>query len=92
MVRLAARLGGNGWRLCALRLHVLQPRSGTAVLAASPVPVSPLGAATARRIAWQAGAEGEVRVDDCCCARSALASLSMHPVPDRGGEVPLVRL
>ena len=90
--RLAARLGGNGWRLCALRLHVLQPLSGTAVLAASPVPVSPLGAATARRIARHAGAEGEVRVDDCCCARSALASLSMHPVPDHGRQVPLVRL
>jgi len=88
--RLAGRLAGNGWRLCALRLHVLTQAGDAAILAASPAPVSPLGAATARRIARQEGVEGEVRVDDCCCARAAAASMRFSPAS--GNEVPLVRL
>ncbi|KAF1698746.1 Hemin transport protein [Pseudoxanthomonas jiangsuensis] len=87
--RVAGRLGGAGWRVCALRLHVL-PREGAAALAASPAPVSALGAAAARRIARQEGAEGEVRLDDCCCARAAAASIGFSPAG--GSEVPLVRL
>lgn len=88
--RLAVRLGGSGWRLCALRLHVLAQAAGPAMLAASPAPVSPLGASTARRIARQEGAEGDVRVDDCCCARAAASWMEFSPAG--GSEVPLVRL
>ena len=88
--RLAGRLAGNDWRLCALRLHVLAQGAGPPALAASPAFVSPLGQATARRIARQEGAEGEVRQDDCCCARSATAAPRLSPAS--GSEVPLVRL
>lgn len=88
--RLAGRLGGNAWRLCALRLHVLAPRGGDPTLAASPAKVSPLGASTARHVARREGAEGEVRLDDCCCARATVATLQISPAS--GSEVPLVRL
>ncbi|KAF1686186.1 Hemin transport protein [Pseudoxanthomonas broegbernensis] len=87
--RLAGRLGGGDWRLCALRLHALPQSGWTAALAASPAPVSAVGVAIARRIARQEGAVGEVRLDDCCCAGAAVATgLS----PTGGSEVPLVRL
>ncbi len=42
------------------------------------------------RPARQQGAEGDVRVDDCCCARAAAASMEFSPAG--GSEVPLVRL
>ena len=88
--RLAGRLGGNGWRVCVLRLHVLAQTRAAPTLAASPAPVSALGVAAARRIARQEGAEGEVRLDDCCCAHAAAAALQISPAS--GSEVPLVRL
>ncbi|AKC86156.1 hypothetical protein [Pseudoxanthomonas suwonensis] len=88
--RLAGRLGGNGWRVCALRLHVLAQESHAATLAASPAPLSTLGLAAARRIARQEGAEGEVRLDECCCARAAAGPAQVSP--PSGGEVPLVKL
>lgn len=88
--RVAGRLAGNEWRLCALRLHALAPGDGLSLLVASPAVVSPLGVATARRVARQEGADGELRMDDCCCAQAAAASLGQAAVA--GSEVPLVRL
>ena len=88
--RLAGRLGGNGWRVCVLRLHVLAQSRTAPSLAASPAPVSTLGVAAARRIARQECAEGAVRLDDCCCAQAAAAALQISPAS--GSEVPLVRL
>lgn len=88
--RVAGRLAGNAWRLCALRLHALAPGGESPLLVAGPAAVSPLGVATARRVARQEGADGEVRVDDCCCARAAPGSLDLSPA--NGSEVPLVRL
>ncbi len=55
--RLALRLGGQGWRMCALRLLATDGGQG---LAASLMPLSPPGAITARRIAREEGAEGEL--------------------------------
>lgn len=69
--RMAGGLGGDGWRMCALRLHVAE--NGQA-LAASMATLSALGAAAARRIARVEGAQGEVWVDDCCCAGSGMNS------------------
>lgn len=69
--RLAGRLLGGQWQACVLRLHVVPAEVGGAVLAASLAMVSPLGAATARSIARSEGAEGNIRVDDCCRVRSA---------------------
>ena len=40
--------------------------------------------------ARQEGADGEVRVDDCCCAGSMAVSPELSPAS--GSEVPLVRL
>lgn len=58
--RLATRLGGEPWRMCALRLHA---RNGQA-LAASVASLSVLGATAARRIARVEGADGELWVDE----------------------------
>lgn len=58
--RLATRLGGEPWRMCALRLHVGEAQS----LAASLASLSGPGAAAARRIARVEGADGELWVDD----------------------------
>jgi len=81
--RLAVHLGGEPWRMCALRLHSTDDGLG---LAASLASLSSLGAATARRIARVEGAEGELWVDDCCCASAAR-------LPDAPGDaMPLVRL
>ena len=85
--RLAGRLGGGHWRIGALRLHAL-PGAGT--LASSQAPVSALGIAAAPRIARAEGAEGDIRYDDCCCARAAAARSTFSPAG--GSEVPLVRL
>lgn len=91
--RLAGRLFGDGWRASVVRLHALAEGGARPVLASSLAPVSPFGLSVARRIARSEGAEGDVSVDDCCCARSAF-----HP---RGLEntegadettMPLVRL
>ena len=72
--RLAGRLRGEQWQACILRLHAVPAAMVRPVLAASLAAVSPLGAATAQRIAQIEGADGTIRVDDCCCARSALAA------------------
>ncbi len=82
--RLAMRLGGDPWRMCALRLHATDGGQGVAASLAS---LSSLGATTACRIARQEGAEGELWIDDCCCAAAARRA----PAHDTG-EVPLIRL
>jgi len=83
--RLAGHLGGQRWRMCALRLHVVDGGDG---LAASLAPLSSLGAATARRIARLEGAEGELSIDDCCCASAARSGASSTAA----GDLPLIRL
>ncbi|WMJ67869.1 Hemin transport protein [Stenotrophomonas sp. 24(2023)] len=82
--RLAGHLGGQRWRLCALRLHAAD---GGDTLAASLSTLSSLGAATAQRIARLEGADGELPVDDCCCAGAA-----RRPAPRAPGDLPLVHL
>ncbi len=88
--RLAGRLGGGQWRICALRLHALPATASGRALASSLAQVSALGIGAARRIARAEGADGEVRADDCCCARAAAAASTLSPAS--GNEVPLVRL
>jgi hypothetical protein len=73
--RLAGRLSNGQWRACALRLHAVAQDAAPRVhampgLAASLATVSPLGVATARRIALAEGAEADATIDDCCCAAS----------------------
>ena len=58
--RVATRLGGEPWRMCALRLHAGDGQG----LAASVASLSALGATAARRIARVEGADGELWVDD----------------------------
>lgn len=77
--RMAGGLGGDGWRMCALRLHATD---GGRALAASTASLSSLGAAVARRIARLEGAQGEVWVDDCCCVTAARRS-APHPGIDQ---------
>ncbi|MBN6149950.1 Hemin transport protein [Xanthomonas sp. AmX2] len=81
--RLARRLGGDSWHARALRLHAAEGE-----LAASVATVSPLGATLARRIARLEAADGEVLVDDCCCARAG----QPPPRRDPDHEWPLLRL
>lgn len=82
--RLATRLGAEPWRMCALRLHAGDGQP----LSASLASLSSLGADAARRIGHMEGAEGELWVDDCCCA----AATRLAP-PRRGpAETPLIRL
>ncbi|MCS4236375.1 Hemin transport protein [Stenotrophomonas sp. BIGb0135] len=82
--RLATRLGAEPWRMCALRLHAGDGQGLSASLAA----LSSLGASAARRIAHVEGADGELWIDDCCCASAArLAPLRRDPT-----EAPWVRL
>jgi hypothetical protein len=82
--RLAGRLLGEQWNASALRLHLLHNPAGPWALAASPTRVSPLGAATARRILQAEGAEGELPVDDCCCAGAAAHAASMQATSTAG--------
>jgi hypothetical protein len=84
--RLAGRLLGEKWRASALRLHLLHNPAGPWALAASPARISPLGATTARRILLAEGSEGELPVDDCCCAGAAArtASARTTSTPDAG--------
>ncbi|WP_246189330.1 Hemin transport protein [Pseudoxanthomonas kalamensis] len=94
--RLARRLLGESWRATPLQLHAMSRYGALPTLAASPVPVSALGAATAQAIVRAEGAEGECRVDDCCCARSALlaeaAFSTNNPIAGPAAAMPLVRL
>lgn len=96
--RLAGRLSNGQWRACALRLHAVAQDAApqaqaTPWLAASLATVSPLGVATARRIALAEGAETDPSIDDCCCAASAFPA---GPRVDEKGAgdgdvIPLVR-
>lgn len=73
---LAGRLRNGQWQGSVLRLHALQVGPGMSsrdVLAASLAPVSPMGAAAARRIARSAGADAAALADDCCCLQAARA-------------------
>lgn len=74
--RLAQRLGGGPWRMCALRLHVADDHG----LAASLAGLSTLGAATARRIARVEGAEGERWLDPASAAASAAPAAPLSSV------------
>lgn len=90
--RLAGRLFGDGWRASILRLHVLSEGGAPPVLATSLAPVSPFGLSVARRIARIEGAEGDVSVDDCCCARSAFDARQRVGSIAAGQEaVPVIR-
>lgn len=92
--RLAGRLLGGQWQACVLKLHVLPATRMAPVLAASLAPLSPLGIATAQRIAQAEGADESLRLDDCCCAQASLAAAQATPRYETAGEhaVPLVRL
>ncbi|HEY5972346.1 MAG TPA: Hemin transport protein [Pseudoxanthomonas sp.] len=92
--RLAGRLLGGQWQVCELRLHAVPAAIAQPVLAASLAAVSPLGVATARRIAQAESAEESIRVDDCCCARSSLAAAQAASRFSAAGTnaLPLVRL
>ncbi|PZQ20518.1 MAG: Hemin transport protein [Stenotrophomonas acidaminiphila] len=57
--RLAGRLLGGQWRACALQLHAVPRPASLPVLAASLSLMSPLGIATAQRIAQAEGADLE---------------------------------
>lgn len=91
--RLAGRLRGEQWQACILKLHAMPAAVARPVLAASLAAVSPLGAATAQRIVQVDGADGNIRVDDCCCAQSALvttqAAAQFEAEDDHG--LPLLR-
>jgi len=91
--RLAGRLRGEHWQACILRLHAVPAAVAQPVLAASLAAVSSLGAATAQRIAQAEGADGNIRVDDCCCAQSALAATQVGTQfkAEDGHGLPLVR-
>lgn len=91
--RLAGRLLGGEWRSCVLQLHALPARTMPPVLRASLTAVSPLGAETARRIAQAEGAGGNLRLDDCCCAQSALAASQLAARIDAGAasHLPLIQ-
>lgn len=85
---IAARVGKGAWRANVLRLHALPSAPGFAALptlAASPAPVSGLGADLARRILRKEGIEGGI--DDCCCRQSAPGHTMAHP----DAPYPLVR-
>ena len=91
--RLAGRLRGEQWQACILKLHAVPAAVAQPVLAASLAAVSSLGAATAQRIAQIEGADGTIRVDDCCCAQSALAATQAAAQfeAEDGHGLPLVR-
>jgi hypothetical protein len=63
--RVSLHLGGERWRLSALRLHALASSHGApaTTLAASLAPVSPLGAGMLQRVARLEGIDLGARVD-----------------------------
>ncbi len=85
----------DAWRLDAMRLHVLPATPGFAslrVLAASPAPLSPLGAEVARRIAQRQGIDAARVIDDCCCRRAAAhAALLARDAASPDLPFPLIR-
>lgn len=92
--RLAGRLLGGQWQACVMKLHVLPAAMMPPVLAASLAPLSPLGIATARRIAEAEGADESLRLDDCCCAHASLTATRASLKFGATGEQPdpLIRL
>lgn len=91
--RLAGRLFDGQWQACVTKLHVLPALELAPVLAASLAPLSPLGIATALRIAQVEGADENIRLEACCCAHSAFSSfrpLRSHE-PEGERALPLVR-
>ncbi|MNV95951.1 hypothetical protein D3C71_1908990 [compost metagenome] len=82
--RLATRLGAEPWRMCALRLHAGDGQG----LSASLASLSALGASAARHIAHVEGADGELWIDDCCCAGAARQAPSLR----EPAQAPLIRL
>lgn len=85
--RLANRVRGDAWRMSVLRLHAIG-RLGEE-LAASPAPLSALGAGLLRRVAQEEGLDlpGPAAAHDCCCNGGA-----RHVAGDDAAEPPLVRL
>ena len=74
----------RSWELDAIRLHALPPSPGFSslrALAASPVPLSQVGADAARRIARSEGVEAGRLIDDCRCRAAT-------PAAGHAGEVP----
>lgn len=93
--RLAGRLLGGQWRACALQLHAVPRPASLPVLAASLSLMSPLGIATAQRIAQAEGAELESGLHDCCCEQSSRFAAGAHLEHhhEAGDNVaPLIRL
>mgnify|MGYP003740844079 CR=1 FL=1 len=76
--RLASSLGGQRWRIRALRFHAVEQGHG---LGASAARLSPLGAATAQRIARLEGAETTTARDDGPGVSTAASHRSgaLHP-------------
>lgn len=91
--RLAGRLRGEQWQACILKLHAVPATLAQPILAASLAAVSPLGATTAQRIAQAEGADGNIRVDQCCCAQSALMATRVAAQFEAEGDrdLPLIR-
>ena len=95
MRSLSARLRTGQWQGSVLRLHALNVAPGMStrdVLAASLVPVSPLSAAAARRIARNEGADATALADDCCCLRAARSAAAANPTHQADEAYPLIRL
>ncbi|KRA53498.1 hypothetical protein ASD77_02090 [Pseudoxanthomonas sp. Root65] len=92
--RLAGLLVGGQWRACALQLHAVPRPAAMPVLAASLSLMSPLGVATARRIAHAEGADLETGMHDSGCeyaaAFTAIPFEHTHATADN--VVPLIRL
>ncbi|MFT4246854.1 MAG: hypothetical protein QM581_02295 [Pseudomonas sp.] len=85
--RLANRVRGDAWRMSVLRLHAIGGQGRE--LAASPAPLSALGAGLLRRVAQEEGLDlpGSAPAHDCCCSGAA-----RHAGIAAAGEPPLVRL
>nr|WP_298131074.1 Hemin transport protein [uncultured Pseudoxanthomonas sp.] len=92
--RLAGLLLGGQWRACALQLHAVPRPAALPVLAASLSLMSPLGVATARRIAHAEGADLETGMHDGGCEHAAAftATRFEHPHEAADNVVPLTRL
>lgn len=92
--RLAGLLLGGQWRACALQLHAVPRPAALPVLAASLSLMSPLGVATARRIAHAEGADLETGMHDGGCEHAAAftATRFEHPHGAADNVVPLTRL
>ncbi len=91
--RLAGRLRGEQWQTRIVQLHAVSAAVAPPVLVASLVSVSPLGAATAQRIAQAEGAVDNIHADDCCCAQSMRAAIPVAAqFESRGANaLPVVR-